>query len=283
MVTRSPAFAAALVRARSAAGHRSAWAFHKARGRGLGVAYVNYLRLEAGTSLPKPATVRRLLSALGLEPGTPGAAELARAYARTLLGSDELYACLDAAPPRADRAPEAARLSEDASRATREGRTAHLTLAQYRVIASDAGAYVCNAILVNTGGWIPLADLAREAALPVARVRSAVKSLTRAGLADVSERGVRSAFWNKYLAGAPRSAAFAAIQARFNEHRARWVERKGRGVHHAYLLVRAREPDLRRFYAHLDEAVYMSSLYGDADRDEGGAMHLVEARVTRLA
>ncbi|MBI5246221.1 MAG: thioredoxin domain-containing protein [Elusimicrobia bacterium] len=278
----SPAFGAALARTRARAGHKSPYAFHKARGRGLEVAYVNYLRLEAGESLPKPVTLRRLLSALGHEPGTVEAVELVRAYVRAHLASDELYACLDASPARRDRAPENVRLSEDASRGTREGRTAHLTPAQYRVIAADADAYVCNAILVNSETWVPLSELAVEAGLSAPRTKQAMRKLITGELAELTARGARSRFWNKYLAGAPRSAEFASIQAKFDAHRACWAESRGRGVHRAYLLVRAREADLKRYYAHLDETVYMSSMYGDSDRAEGGAMHLVEARVTRL-
>lgn len=273
-------FAETLKGLRENAGFATPFAFYRGRDgrRTLGLSFPNYLKLERGGSLPQPRRLEPLLSALGLEAGSPQARELVRAYLQALLGSERLLE-IAAGASAPDPAPPGWILAESAARQAIGQRKVALTLEQYRALARDGLAYACHVILANTRDWIESRELARLVGRPARAVAGALAVLERAGLAERSGAKARSPLAGRFVAPPAATPALAAVYASLRGHRSSW-KKKTRGSH--YLILRATEAAMERYAPHLADVVSMSAIYGDVKPSEDSGMYLVEARVSKL-
>lgn len=275
-------FGAALAETRRALGFRSPHAFYKARGgkRLLGLAFVNYLRLERGRSLPKGWRLERLLSALGLEPGSPEWRALVKSYLSSMVSpgvAEQIFGADDAG-----RAPDDAGLARDAARQAIGQRTTQLTLGQYRALAASPLAYACHVVLANTADWVESARLASTLKAAPTDVKREIKTLAAAGMAKVSGSRVRSPLAGKFVTPPAATPALASVYAALQKTRTGWVERGGRVLHSPYLILRVPRRKLGQYLPHLSDAVKISAVYGDVAPGEDSEIYLVEGRVVRL-
>ena len=276
-------FAEALSRLRREQGFRSAYSFYNGRGgrRAFGMAFANYLNLEKGSSLPKGARLRSLLSALGLSTVSPGAVDLLWAYLADVLGSETLLEGLRPAG-RPDPAPASWLLAEGAARQAIGQRSVQLTLKQYEALAADGDAYACHVILANTKGGMSKKGLAAMARLDEKRVEAALARLGAAGLAKAAPSGVASPLAGKYIVPPATAPALAGIYSRLQAHRRRWSAEHGAGIEDRYLLLRASQAKFAQYLPHLADVVSLSAIYGDVTPGPDSELYLVEGRVTRL-
>ena len=275
-------FGEALAAVRKEQGYATPFAFFKGRGgrKGLGLTFANYLSLEKGENLPKGWRLKKLIDALGLEAHDARTRGLLRAYFAGVLGSPELVDLLLGAG--ADPVSSGQSLAERAARQARAATRIQLDLSQYKILADNPGAYACHVILCNTAGWTEGAHLAKLTGHSLPQIRKELQKLKAAKLALVSGAKARSTLEKHFVEPPTPTVALSAAYAKMSGHRRRWVEDRGRAVHGAYLLLRARKGTFAQYFDHLDEAVKMSAIYGDMDPAADSEMYLVEGKITRL-
>jgi hypothetical protein len=277
------AFGRTLATVRQQQGFATPYAFFRSRGgtRGLGLTFANYLSLERGKSLPKGWRLAKLISALDLMPESPKAKELVYAYLLDVLGSEELLKGL-LSSTQDDPAPNTWKLAVSAARQAIGLTKVQLSVEQYKALARSADGYACHVVLCNTSGWVEAGQLAKTLKIPLDRVKKALKELAAAELAQLQGAKARSPFEKNYVAPPSPTPTLASIYAALQKYRTGWVEERGRTIHTPYLLLRARKPQMEKYFDHLTEAVNMSSLYGDITPADDSEMFLVEGKVVRL-
>lgn len=273
------AFGSVLVRFRREQGFETAYAFYRSREgrRLLRLSFVNYLALEKGRSLPKPWRMTRLIQALGLPPGSREAGELARAYLACLAGEELVRLAGAADAGRMETADVS--LGEAAAKQALSQRTAHLSMPQWKTLASDRAAYLCHVFLVNTPGWTPVRELGRVIGLSPTALRKALKSLAGARIVAVAGGRARSLYAKKFLAGLPLLPETSGLRSAQQEFRRGLVEERGKLAHSTQMSVRMPRESLERYSEHLRKAVHLGAVYGDVERGPDTAIYLVEGRV----
>ena len=276
-------FSSVLTRLRREQGFATAHAFYKSRGgqRAFGVAFTNYLGLERGRSLPKGSRMEGLVAALGLDPASHAARELVLAYMRDTIGSTALIRPFET-PAQADPAPPGWQIAENAARQALGARSVRLTPAQHALLARDEATYACHVILANTRGWIEARALSRMLGLSSTDLRRRLASLAKASLAQIRGKKVRSTLAGRFIMPPLPSPAADFAASRLRRHRDEWLRGRGRSVHQTYLILRAPEPKLQDYLAHLSDVVAMSALYGDVENAADSELYLIEGKVTRL-
>jgi hypothetical protein len=279
----SSSFGPALAEARRAQGFATPYAFYHARGgsRGLGLSFVNYLRLERGLGLPKPWRLERIFSALGLEPVMPASRRLLKAYLKDALGSERLLQCLEGAGA-SDPAPGSWAMAENATRQAISQRMHQLSLEQYKMISRRFENYACHVVMANTKDWLSKSALSRLSGVPAPAVTRALADLKKARLAEIAGDKARSPLAGKYVVPPAPTPALASVWAVLREHRVRWAADRGRLVHSPYLLLRARKGQFSAYLPHLSDVVGLSAIYGDVAPGEDSELYLVEANVYQL-
>lgn len=273
-------FGNTLSRIRHELGFPTAHAFYRhVRGRRtLGLAYVNYLRLEKGRNLPRPDRLRRILAALNLDRGSGPAQELVKAYLASLLGSEDLLEFVTTGGAAAD--PLEWRPAEDAARLAEARRVVRLTVDQYRLLTERPDCWRCHILLSNTAGWLEVADVARQVGLEVKATAAAVKRLADAGLLESSRGRARSPFSRKILAipaALPLEERRRGVALRDS-----WLTRNEEPVRISALALRMTRAQYDRYQRHLLDIIRLAGIYGDSMKTEDSDVYLVEGRVYRI-
>jgi hypothetical protein len=272
------AFAAVLARLRREKGFRSPHAFYRARDgrRSLGLTYPNYLALERGRSLPKPARVPALLRALGVDEGTAPWQELVRSYLTSLLGSDALLRGL-AEPAAVLETP-----TDEIVRGSIRQRAAQLSLEQWRLLAADPAAYYCHVYLINTPGWTLAAEVAREVKFPVARTRAALAALAAAGIVEVAAGRARSPLAYKSLQFLPALPELTHVRMPILRNREAFAGPRGKLAQRRNVSTRMTLAAMERCFRKISDAVALAGVCGNAEKSPDSDVYFVDARVFRI-
>lgn len=277
----SRVFADALSRIRQRQGFPTAHSFYKLRAgrRSLRMTFRNYLNLEQGKSLPKPERFEALAAALGLEEHSAAARELAEAYL-SALGLVRLTVFLG---KKEDifSTHEDAHLMELAARQALQSRLAHLSTAQWGILARDYEAYVCDDLLQNTSGGLELASLARQAGLSPAAAKRAVSALVAAGLAEVAGRRVRSSFEGRIVEDLPTLPATMRTKAGMLKNQARQAQ-EGKLVGNSVFKVRLGGAGLQQVQRRVDQLSTVAGLYEESAGGADSGVYMVRTQVFRL-
>lgn len=237
---RSPAladFAELIRRCREEAGYANAGQFHRAHGRELmGCTAKAYQNLERGLTVPSPALVERLATALRVGLREDRLREFSAAYLRVLLGPGRFceYALSSLAG-----AGEAGAVGEHAAGAPR-GKS--LSAEESRLIHSSKEAYWSFALLCGEVSPRSPADLAGITGFKQTSVEKALRELAQARLIEHQGYG--------YVGAAALIEDTAGPEDRHHGDALTAEGESGVMLEHP-LLIRASETDLRQYFAYL--------------------------------
>ncbi|MBI4345509.1 MAG: hypothetical protein HY553_01550 [Elusimicrobia bacterium] len=181
-------FSKVLSRVRREAGYPTAYAYyHKNGGRRLfPFTYVHYLRFERAVSLPRPEWMPMLLFALRFPQHSTSVRELALAYVKALLRTEEAYHAVLA--PLLAAAKE--RDFPEASAAQwRARQTVHMTPKQFEAVSADPVVYWCSELVLNDSRSWSADELAPLLGAPPPKVRAALERLKEVKLVRPSSKG----------------------------------------------------------------------------------------------
>lgn len=271
-------FAAVLARVRRERGFDNAHSFYKSCGgrRALNLSFPNYLALEKGRSLPKPPRFEAILGALNLGEAAHLRRELVRSYLESLLGSDALLRGLEAPAAASESA------SDEASRQAQRQRSAQLDLNQWRVLSADPSAYRVHVYLINSPDWSTEAEIAKSTGETPAKTRSVLKTLAAARIAEVSGVRARSLFAYKYLQTLPLLPTTAHIKAGILKTREGFAGQGAKLLHRINVTSRFSAAGLERYFRRLTDSVWLSGVYGDAEKTPDSDVCFVDARIFKV-
>lgn len=271
-------FAAVLSRIRRERGFENAHSFYKSSGgrRALNLSFPNYLALEKGKSLPKPPRLEAILSALNLGEAAHLRRELVRSYLESLLGSDSLLRGFDAP------AAASASASDEASRQAQRQRSAQLDLDQWRVLSGDPAAYRIHVYLINSPDWSAEAEIAKSTGETAARTRAVLKKLAAARIVELSGARARSLFAYKFLQTLPLLPTTAHIKAGILKTREGFAGPDAKLLHRVNVTSRFSAAGLERYFQRLSDSVWLSGVYGDAEKTPDSDVCFVDARIFKI-
>lgn len=278
-------FSALFARLRRQAGFETAYAFfHKNGGRKVfGCSFANYLRIENGSHLPKPARLPQLCALLRLPLRERSRRTLVEAYLESWLGSRDLRDWMIAP---FDRAAPAAAPKDPARRALdrvvqESGRP--VSLDQFKSIVSTPAAYWCYRILTTSRESYAPADLVRIAGLAPALVAKALAALTRARIARRGRDGrYASPLAGQFLVFPDSRTLPAGLLERALKYNRAMLRSRGRVVDVRWCGVRADARQLEGFLPSFREAVRSVNAYAITEKTEASGLFFVEGRVTQL-
>lgn len=277
------AFARQLAALRRQNGYTSARDFFKAvGGRGaLGCTYAQYLNIEAGRSVPKPALVRKTLALLNLQPDDTRCREALTSYLKAALKDDAFLALLQQVFAAAGDAGDAP--MRRALKAAEEARLVQLTQAQVDAIEGEEKAYWCFQIFENDGGTWDAKALSRLLGYEVPAVRRALARLQDAGVLHEPSKGSFRIF-------AP-GKTFTCPREDFHVPKTldRWLKRlqhppgPGEKVEmYQSLVLRASAARLKQYHPYLANTVSGAGIYTETCRGGDTGLYVVEGVVRRL-
>lgn len=276
-------FAAELRRLRKSQGYPSAHRFFNGvgGGRALGLSFMSYWDIERGKKLPKSWRLKGILTALGVKEESPQARALVRAYFHDLSGSDELVALL--CPPAQPGGGLTSReLSELAARRAVEQRSVNLTLEQWRRRSGDFETCVCQNYIVNTAGWVTVAELAAVTGFAAKKIRASLEVLRSAKLVETEGEKVRSPFSGNVIRPIPATPEGAAAKAAFKRHMDKWLE-GAPVVGSGRMTMRMTKANFELYRQHLENFVNLACVYSGSSEDrEDSRIYCVDASLYRL-
>lgn len=274
---------ARLVRSyREDTGHPTARAFFQAQGGPafFGCTYKAYLNVENGASVPQPALVERLATALRVALQEAKARAFALAYLSVLLDSEEFlsfasYALAEDGTTNAPGKGAAAQQGLDAP--------FQLNEAQSKLLASRPETYWAFTLLSNDRDPKSPADLARILGFEAAKLRSALTALRKAGLlaSDQTGRFYHPHAGRTVLHPQDRTQAPKRLETIRGYWNSMSQERGGTLLEHP-LLSRSSEAELRGYFGYLAQSVLGAGGYARTDAGPDTALFLVEAVVRKL-
>ncbi len=282
-MTNAKAFGGALSRIRKEQGFPSAHQFFKSIGgsKSLGLAFVSYWDMERGKKLPKSWRLKAIITALGIEPHSPKAQELVRAYFSALSGSDELLQILSGPAP-AGGDLSGGELAEEAAHQVLARHSVNLTLEQWKLCARDMVTHICQNFLANTAGWVTVRELSDATRFKPEAIRKALKALASGGLADFSGEKVRGKFAGKVIQLLPATPATAAVKAAIRDKWNTWLA-DSKCVDSKRMTVRMTSAGLDIYRQHLEKAVNLAAAYDYAGENrQGSAIYLIDAKIFRI-
>lgn len=281
-------FSRKLIECREAAGFKTPHEFYRKSGgaKVLRVSFVSFWRMEKGTLLPAAERLPILLSCLRLPVEGAKTDELLRAYLKALLRSDTAYEWLMArlAPP----AVAASSMQDVAVRRALAEDYTPLSREQFAAIVSDYAAYWAHHFLEHDQRAWDVAKLAGRLRVKVAEVRRSLKRLAAVKLVALEADGrVRSLVAGKYMRLPAADVTPAADKERVVGYRERMLAEQGTRLWRRTVDLRAYEPELAAYFAHLGQAVqaaHVFSVSGKPGEEKPGptAKYLVQAQVFRL-
>ena len=273
----SKIFGKALAAIRKEAGFTSAYHFFNCveGSKSLGFSYVSYWDIERGRKLPKSWRLKPLIAALGLDPVSPKAKELLRAYFKALSGSDELVDMLSgpAAAPAADLTYR--ELAEAATHQALAQRTINLPLKQWREATGDMATILCDYYLFNTAGWVTVKELAAATKFKTEAVRKALKASAKRGYLEFSGDKARCLYTDFVVLGPSDTTEAADTRASLRRNWKTWLA-DTEPVAAARMTARLTKANLEIYRQHLQKAVNLVSIYEDpkADRQDSEVYYI---------
>lgn len=253
------AFAPVLRGLRQAAGYKTPRRFYLTQGgrKFFGCTYRNYANAEYGRSLPSPALLEKITSALRLADDDGGLRKLLSAYLRAQLDGTSLYdqvlrALGGGHGAAADRWSPMRRALEENVRA----RSFSLTRDQTEVVTASVEGHWAFGILVHDGGWWTPRSLAQASGLRADRLRRVLVRLTDLGLFRRDEKG---RYHCPHHGKDFHLAKGGAVPARMEALRRHFVEageKHGGAKVLRFLCLRASERELGAYLPQIFEAPY---------------------------
>lgn len=277
------AFGSVLSRLRKEQGYSSAHQFFKSIGgsKSLGLAFVSYWDMERGKKLPKSWRLKSIMAALGIDQYSPKARELVRAYFNALSGSDELLRILSVPASAAADLP-GGELAEAATRKVLAQLSVNMTLEQWKARTRDMVTQICQSFLANTMGWVTVRELSDAAKFKPEAIRKALKALASGGLVDFSGDKARSLFAGKMIQIPPMTPGTAAIRAALRNNWDTWLA-DSRLAANKRLIVRMTKANLDLYRQHLEKAVNLAAVYGNAEENRrDSAVYFIDASVFQI-
>jgi hypothetical protein len=273
-------FSDTLVKLRKEAGFPTAYRFFYANGgdKVLGMCYRKYLMMEQGRILPLFKHMRALISSLRLVNKSSAAAELVKAWFRTMAGEEAYSEIIE---PMLSSKAEPSFLSP-AHKALKEalaGRKFYIIPDQLKVIAGSLENYLAFQLFSNdTGVWtaekLAAAGVKKNSAVKVLKLFLAAKMLRKAG-----------AGYKCPLAGAmlelPRRAAAPELFSRVEEYQHALMV-SGRSAWFRRGIIRADADALANFYTLMQGSLSSAQAYAVTEKTPKSALFAIDARVVKL-
>lgn len=282
------AFSVLLTQYRREAGHDTGRGFYKKAGgrAAFGCTYQQYLNIETGRSVPKPAVFYAIVVQLGLWKDQERSRRLCRAYLEAQFGGGEfleflLRSLAPSAPGSSQSSPLRKALQRDI-----QSRLAPLSQEQSRLIKKDAVHYWTYHVLAGDSGYWQAEKIAPLFGFKVAEVRKALEALVKAKVAELAKEGYWSPYRQRHV-----THEKSAVPSRFEvapsmDHlRKVWgaVEDKhGQTLFHRYLFLRASEAQLREYYPYFALSMDGMGIYDTIDKGDDTSFVVLEATVRRM-
>lgn len=262
------------------AGHKTPRRFYLAQGGRafFGCTYRNYANVEYGRSLPSPALMEKIASALRLDSDDARARPILTAYLRaTLEGTalfDHILRALGRGPhSAADRWSPMRRALEENVRA----RAFSLTRDQTDVVAGSVEGHWAFGVLIHDGGWWTPKGLAQATGLRAGRLRRVLEQLTELGL---FERDGDGSYHCRHHGKDFHLAKGGLSQARLDALRRHFVEsgeKHGGTKVSRFLCLRASQRELEAYLPQIFEASFKElGLLSTDEKSEDTAFFQVE-------
>ena len=282
-MTNSKAFGSVLARVRKEQGFSGAHQFYKSIGgsKSLGLSFMSYWDMERGKKLPKSWRLKAIMAALGIEPYSPKAQELVRAYFRALSGSDELLQTLST-PPAAGAGQQITDLAEMATNKALAQLSVNLTLEQWKVRTRDLVTHICQNFLADTAGWVTVRELSDATKFKPEAIKKALKALAAGKLIEFSGEKARGLFTEKKIQVLPMTPATGGIRAALLNNWNTWLS-DSRRVGMKRMTFRMTKANLDVYRQHLAKAVNLAAIYDNpAENRQNSAIYLVDASIFKV-
>lgn len=280
-------FSDLLQKFRREAGHESGRAFYKASGgkAALKCTYQQYLNVESGRSVPKPAVFYAAAVMLRLWKDADRSAAYCRAYLEACLGGGEPYSYLvrSLAPsrqPSSQTSPLRKAMQRDL-----QARLAPLTQEQSALIKRDPLIYWTYHVLAGDSGSWDAAAIAKAFGFPAGKVQAALETLTAAGLARKDKKGWWSPYRDRHVMHSVPAAPKAPHEvASAMEKVGKLWDAAGQAepLFKHYIFLRASEAQLREYYPYLAMTMDGMEVYDTLERGADTSFVAVETSVRRL-
>lgn len=276
-------FAETLVKARLAAGFKSAYQFYHHNGgrRHFPFTYVHYLRLEKGVRLPRPKWMAFLLMALRLTPGEAGSRQFFLDYLRSVLGTDEAYSMILAPLLAAAAAPPLA--SREAFKWMKAQHSVHLTPEQFKALVSDETTYWCSEIILNDSGSWNVDALHEVLKMEPKKIQASLEKLKDSGVVRETSPGNFRARWaGKFYTFPGKLRDMSGSLASVRSHWERMSKERGSDRAYRVELVRADEGTMRNYLSVLAETMDTANVIATHTQSETSGLFLIESKVRKL-
>jgi len=282
-MTTAKTFGNVLSRIRREQGYSTAHQFFKSVGgsKSIGLAFMSYWDMERGKKLPKSWRLKSIMSALGIDPHSPKAVELVRAYFMELSGSDELLQIVSSA---ASAGPQLSGrdLTEAAIGQALASKSVNQTIEQWKMSARDIVTHICDYFLVATAGWVTFRELSEVTQFKPAAIKKALKALASVRLIEISGDKARSLFADKVVQPLPATPAAAAIKAAKNDLWNQWLA-DSKLVDAKKLTVRMTKSNMDMYRQHLVKALSLACVYANTEENrQDSAVYVIDARIFQI-
>lgn len=267
-----------LVSTRLTAGYRTAYSFYHTNGgrRVFPFTYAYYLKIERGSSLPRPEWLALIMRTMRIL-GRSQRARLAMDYLRDLSGAsyEDLFAPFLSAP---EESPAQMNLKRIVGRLAE-----HMTPKQLRASSASPEAYGCFIILVSTGNAMSPKDLAESLGSSEEGCANALHGLARAGIAKEKAGGLYQIahYGRHYLV--PKDPDSAKQQEVMHAHANTLFTRAGTVLYNGWTSARLSHSCLSSSMQELQSVFHSIVTNGiPMKADPSAPLYLFECRVRKL-
>lgn len=281
-------FSALLTQYRREAGFGTGRGFYRNTGgrSALGCTYQQYLNIEAGRSVPKPAVFYAAVVQLGIWKDREKAGRLCRAYLEAQFGGGEfLEFLLRSLAPAAAGGSQSSPLRKALQR-DMQSRLAPLGQEQSRLIKKDAVHYWTYHVLAGDSGCWRAEKIAPLFGFKVPEVKKALEALAKAKVAELSKDGYWSPYRERHVthekSAAPSRFEVAPSMERLNKVWSAVEAKHGQTLFHRYLFLRASESQLREYYPYFALSMDGMEIYDTIEKGGDTSFIVLEATVRRM-
>ena len=278
----SKAFGSVLSKIRKDQGFSSAHQFFKGVGgsKSLGLSFMSYWDMERGKKLPKSWRLKAIMASLGIGMHSSEAQDLVRAYFKALSGSDELLHVL-AVPAAGGSDMTSRELAESATHRALSQLGVTLTMEQWKLRTQDIVSHICSSYIVNTTGWVTVAELSEATKLNPEAIKKSLKAMAAGGLIELSKDKVRGKFEGRVIL-LPLTPATASIRIALRRNWDAWLADSKR-VASKRRTVRLTKESLGQYQQHLEKAVNLAEIYANpSENRKNSAIYLVDNSIFQV-
>lgn len=278
-----------LAQYRKEAGFETGRGFYKKCGgrAALGCTYQQYLNIETGRSVPKPAAFYAIIVQLGIWRDYEKSRRLCRAYLEAQFGGGEfLEFLLRSLGPVSQAAASTATPLRRAMQRDHDSRLAPLTPEQSRLIKQDAVHYWTHHVLTGDAGWWDAGKIAKLFGFRTGEVQKALDELVKAKVAGLAKEGYWSPYRDSHIVHEKKAVPQRVEVAPGMDHlRKIWDavgDKHGQPLFSRWLFLRASESQLREYYPYFALSVDGMGIYDTINKGEDTSFVVVEATARRL-